>query len=94
MPLVPEDVQQQIPVIGGVDAIEEIDGTEATVYAADGNIHVCGTKEGATITVYSVDGHRVYNGTATTIAVEKGLYVICIESPTGGIKRIKVAAGN
>lgn len=80
--------------VGDATAIEEIDGTEATVYAADGNIHVCGTKEGATITVYSVDGNRVYNGTATTIAVEKGLYVVCIESPTGGIKRIKVAAGN
>ena len=59
--------------------IENIADSGITLNEANGCINIEGVAEGAIISVLGVDGTTVYNGTATTIVVESGLYIVTVE---------------
>lgn len=47
----------------------------------NGNSIVVSGAENAEITIYSVDGKEVYNGRGNTVAVERGMYIIAVQTP-------------
>ena len=60
----------------GIDDIE-YDGIYIKVY--DGKLHVYGT-EGKEVSLYSIDGRMIYNGTNTSFDVTNGIYIIIIDN--------------
>lgn len=46
-----------------------------------GNSIIVSGAENAEITIYSVDGKEVYNGRENTVAVERGMYIIAVQTP-------------
>ena len=69
-------------------AVEDVRKNEAAVSAGRGCIVVEG--EDATTVVYTCDGREVYRGTANTIAVESGLYVVAVQDANGSTAVAKV----
>lgn len=69
--------------------IESIADSGITLNGVNGCISIEGAAEGAVISVFGVDGTTVYNGTATAIAVEAGLYIVTVEQE-GKLRAAKV----
>ena len=46
-----------------------------------GNSIIVSGAENAEITIYSVDGKEIYNGREHTVAVERGMYIIAVQTP-------------
>ncbi len=72
--------------VADATAIEYVESVKASITATDGCIHVSGIADGTTVNVYGADGRTVYSGTATSIPVENGLYIVV----TGNGKAAKV----
>ena len=62
--------------VADATAIEYVESVKASITATDGCIHVSGIADGTTVNVYGADGRTVYSGTATSIPVESGLYIV------------------
>ena len=76
-------------VVEAGTAIEGIADSGIKVTTADRRIDINGAAEGAQFSVTAIDGKRVYNGTATSIAVGKGIYIVTIEQ-NGEVRATKV----
>ena len=59
--------------------IETTGESLATVTAGNGAISVENVAPNTVIGVYTLDGRQIYRGTDTTIATEKGIYLVTIE---------------
>ena len=60
------------------------------VSVANGTVVVCGAEAGSEVTIYTTNGRTIYSGTATDVAVESGIYIVTIKTPTGNIVKYKV----
>ena len=76
-------------VVEAGTAIEGIADSSIKVMTADRRIDINGAAEGAQFSVTAIDGKRVYNGTFTSIAVGKGIYIVTIEQ-NGEVRATKV----
>lgn len=70
----------------GIDSIAD---SGITLNGVNGCISIEGAAEDAVISVFGVNGTTVYNGTATAITVEAGLYIVTIEQ-NGKLRATKV----
>lgn len=62
-------------------SVNAANATDAKVYAANGTVHVIGAA-GKTVSIFTVSGAQVYDaiaGDATTINLEKGMYVVIVD---------------
>ena len=69
--------------------VDEVQATAAVATAGDGCINVCAAA-GATVTVFALDGSTVYRGTATSIPVANGLYIVTVAAPGVASEAVKV----
>lgn len=76
-------------VVEAGTGVESIAGSGIKVTTAGRRIDISGAAENALFNVTAIDGKRVYNGTATSIAVGKGLYIVTIEQ-NGEVRATKV----
>ena len=76
-------------LIHDATAIDNTAATGVEVYAGNGTIMVCGAEAGAEVTIYTTDGRTVYNGTATAVDVEKGIYIVTVNTPAGNVAKYK-----
>ena len=70
-------------------AIDDVQDSGVAVAAGDGCINVCAAA-GATVTVFALDGSTVYRGTATSIPVANGLYIVTVAAPGVASEAVKV----
>lgn len=70
--------------------IEDVAFAAPAVTTENGFINVAGAAAGSRVNVYGVDGSTVYSGTATSIALEKGTYVVKVTEPCGSSVSAKV----
>ena len=75
--------------VADATAVEDVAENNIAVTAYNGSIKVEGIAENATIKVSGFDGRTVYRGTATNIAVERGIYIVTVEQG-GKTKAAKV----
>lgn len=76
-------------VVAATD-IEDVAFAAPAVTTENGFINVAGAAAGSRVNVYGVDGSTVYSGTATSIALEKGTYVVKVTEPCGSSVSAKV----
>ena len=69
--------------------IESIADSGITLNETNGCINVEGVAEGAIISVIGIDGITVYSGTATSIAVKDGLYIVTVKQE-GKLRATKI----
>ena len=69
--------------------IESIADSGITLNETNGCINVEGVAEGAIISVIGIDGMTVYSGTATSIAVKDGLYIVTVKQE-GKLRATKI----
>lgn len=66
--------------VADVTAIDDVRDNGIDVGTNGNSIVVSGT-ENAEITIYSVDGKEIYNGREHTVTVERGMYIIAVQTP-------------
>lgn len=66
--------------VADVTAIDDVRDNGIDV-GTNGNSIIVSGAENAEITIYSVDGKEVYNGRENTVAVERGMYIIAVQTP-------------
>ena len=76
-------------VVEAGTGVESIAGSGIKVTTAGRRIVISGAAENALFNVTAIDGKRVYNGTATSIAVGQGIYIVTIEQ-NGEVRATKV----
>ena len=70
-----------------VTAVDDLPGKTATVVVADGCITVDGAEA---FKVMCLDGRIIYSGNPASVAVERGVYVVVVESAGGNVAVKKV----
>ena len=63
-------------------AVGEIGDDALNVYFEGSELIVEGAGDGAVVDVYNIAGQRVYSGTATSIALDRGLYIVRVAGST------------
>ena len=74
------NIVEYFGVDGGVESAI-VDG-RVSVTVSGGQIIVEGASDGAVVDVYNIAGQRVYSGTATSIALDRGLYIVRVAGST------------
>lgn len=60
--------------------IDNVDGSKAKVIAGNGTLTITGTE--APVSIYDMTGACVYAGTDRTIALDRGIYVVALDTAT------------